>query len=563
MKTRSRLIKITVLILTMVLCLYLIPANAYAKGEQHLTSAELSGISSGGNVALGASLEDLNNAGFEYGDTVKVSFLDKTVEMPLVSKSSDVDKTKPGIFADDKKVVLGIRSGDFATTYGIAAKTTNSDGSSSWAFTNGSTDPMPVSITMKTKAGYLKAYVMHNLSYTDVRSDYPHLTDEEFANFREVTTTGMRRGILYRTASPINPGHNRSKYADAAIKKAGVTVIMNLADDENTATSYKGYSDTYYSTTKYITLKAGLSFNTEEFREKVARGMKFFAANPGVYAVHCTEGKDRAGMVTAVLECLAGATYDEVIADYMTSFYNYFGVTEDDERYKIIYEGNIVKTLMKAFEVDELETSDLEVEAADYLMDIGLTEEEVEALKSHIKANSIESMHVSLTGTRFIYNGKVQRPEIKTIGGKVLTEGVDYTIEWSRKSSRSAGKYTMTIIGKNKYFGQKVISYRIYKAENPMTISARTLKVSYKKVRYGTQYFDRALAMSLSGSRGKLTYSKVTKNDKIGVYFKTGKFVAKKGIKKGTYKIKVKVTAAGGTNYKSKTEYVNVIVKVG
>ena len=36
MKTRSRLIKITVLILTMVLCLYLVPANAYAKGEQHL-----------------------------------------------------------------------------------------------------------------------------------------------------------------------------------------------------------------------------------------------------------------------------------------------------------------------------------------------------------------------------------------------------------------------------------------------------------------------------------------------------------------------------------------------
>ena len=68
--------------------------------------------------------------------------------------------------------------------------------------------------------------------------------------------------------------------------------------------------------------------------------------------------------------------------------------------------------------------------------------------------------------------------------------------------------------------------------------------------------------MSISGSRGKLTFSKVTKNDKIGVYSKTGKFVAKKGIKKGTYKIKVKVTAAGGTNYKSKTEYENVIVKV-
>ena len=37
------------------------------------------------------------------------------------------------------------------------------------------------------------------------REDYPELTDEQFANFRNIATTGMGAGILYRSSSPINP----------------------------------------------------------------------------------------------------------------------------------------------------------------------------------------------------------------------------------------------------------------------------------------------------------------------------------------------------------------------
>ena len=49
-------------------------------------------------------------------------------------------------------------------------------------------------------------------------------------------------------------------------------------------------------------------------------------------------------------------------------------------------------------------------------------------------------------------------------------------------------------------------------------------------------------------------------------YFKinktTGKVTVKKGLKKGTYKIKVKVSAAGDNNYKSGNKTVTLTIKV-
>ena len=50
----------------------------------------------------------------------------------------------------------------------------------------------------------------------------------------------------------------------------------------------------------------GTSFDTEEFRNKLAEGLRFFAAHEGPYAVHCQEGRDRTGVVAALLECFTG-----------------------------------------------------------------------------------------------------------------------------------------------------------------------------------------------------------------------------------------------------------------
>ena len=51
--------------------------------------------------------------------------------------------------------------------------------------------------------------------------------------------------------------------------------------------------------------------------------------------------------------------------------------------------------------------------------------------------------------------------------------------------------------------------------------------------------------------QGKMTYTKASGNKKIVINKTTGKVTVKKGLKKGTYKVKVKVKAAGNTNYKA------------
>ena len=230
------------LALAMALALVL-PASAADAPAAIITTAEAANISKYGNVRLALTCDEIKAAGYAFGDVVTVEFLDQSLDLPLCSNYSDVDSGVAGLFArdEDNQVLAAINMGDFATTYGIAAKTTDADGTYAWNYGEGIEGPVTFTISMKEPGGYYDEFVMHRLSYTDERADYPQLTDAQFANFRAVTTTGMGEGILYRTASPVNPEEGRSAYADAAIRAAGVTVVMNLTDDAESVKAFEGY----------------------------------------------------------------------------------------------------------------------------------------------------------------------------------------------------------------------------------------------------------------------------------------------------------------------------------
>ena len=374
-------------VILIIFSLVILPSRKVSAANKVInTTASVANIQKYGNVVLDIKCSDFLSSGYEFGDILKVNFLNQNLKLPLCSNYSDVDSGTAGIFVrqEDEFVLLAINMKDFATTYGIATKKTAADNSVSWQPADGATDRIEVSISMDTKGGYYGEYLLHQLSYTTDRSDYPNLSDAQFANFREVTTSGIGRGRLYRSASPINPKYNRNIYADAAIRQAHVTTIMNLADDPETVASYPDINTTYYSHQNYIALNMGVDFEADDFKQKLANGLKFFISDPGVYLVHCTEGKDRAGFVVAVLECLMGAAYDEVTADYMTTFYNYYGITTDDERYNSILTGNLEKTLKNVFGVENLRSADLSAEAAEYLKSTGLTNEEIDTLKKDL-----------------------------------------------------------------------------------------------------------------------------------------------------------------------------------
>ncbi len=345
-----------------------------------------------GNIYVDCKAEDfLGKMGFAQGDLVTVKFLNQELVLPVVPTYSYVDSGKPAVIvgltdtgAPTGYVSMAINMGNFGQTYGIATKNTDADGNWFWTANEGVTFPVEFTFEMAEQGGYMAEYILHELNRTNNREDYAALSDEDFANTRVIKTTGLGEGKLVRTSSPINPELGRNVYADAAIKAAGVTVIMNLADSEDMAKAYEGFADTYYAGQKVIYLNLGVDFAEPSFQEGLAKGLRFFAENEGVYAVHCTEGKDRAGFVSALLSCLMGGTYQEVVGDYMTTYVNYYGVENETEKYNAIAESNIIKTLQNAFGVEDLPKADLAAEAAEYLAQIGLTEAEIAALKANL-----------------------------------------------------------------------------------------------------------------------------------------------------------------------------------
>lgn len=346
-------------------------------------------ISKSGNVTLSITREDFLAAGYQFGDIVTLSFLDKTLDVPFGSNYSDADAGEAVLAAraEDNNLKAAINTGDFATTYGIAVKTTHADESYTWDYAEGVTGPVSCTISMKEPGGYYSEYIMHQLFYTDERNDYPALCDEAFANFRVVQTTGMGQNTLYRSASPVDPQHKRNTYADAALKECGVTVIMDLKDDEATLTAFPGYAESYYASVSHIALNTGMDLTFADNQEKLAKGLCFFAENPGVHAVHCLEGKDRTGIVCALLECLMGASLDEVVADYMVTFYNYYGVEPGSLKYDVISRGNILKNLQKLFETEDLGSADLTGCAESCIIRIGLSANEIQRLRENLGAD--------------------------------------------------------------------------------------------------------------------------------------------------------------------------------
>ena len=96
-----------------------------------------------------------------------------------------------------------------------------------------------------------------------------------------------------------------------------------------------------------------------------------------------------------------------------------------------------------------------------------------------------------------------------------------------------------------------------------MTATAANKTASFATLK--TKAVTVARPITIAKQQGTLSYAKVASGSSaaLTVNASTGKVTVKKGTKKGTYTIKIKVTAAGNANYKagSKTVTCKVTVK--
>ena len=173
---------------------------------------------------------------------------------------------------------------------------------------------------------------------------------------------------------------------------------------------------------------------------------------------------------------------------------------------------------------------------------------------SNSTGNKIDMADVklALSKTAFTYNAKVQKPTVTLTNGEVLKEGVDYTLKWSSASPKKAGSYYVVVTGIGAYKGTVKATFKINKAANPLKVKAKTAKIKFSTLKNKKQVLavSKVIKFTKKG-QGTLTYVKSTGNKKITINKKTGKVTVAKGLKKGTYKVKVKIKAKGNANYKA------------
>ena len=344
-------------------------------------------ISKHGNVKLNVTFDEMKSAGIEIGDIITVKVGDNVYVLPVGTAYTDVDSGEMICRFDleDNEVTLAINYGSFAEAAGIAKKQTIEENPGyKWNIRVNE-----IGIALKEKKGYLDEYNARNLTRTDAREDYPELTDEEFANFRAVTVSGLKENVLFRSSTPLESALGRNEYAMAATEKAGIRTVANLDDSVDTMKSYTTYPNSYYSRCAVVNPEMGYDFESEEFAAKVKECVLFIIENDGPYLIHCKEGKDRTGFFCALLEAFAGATYDEIAADYMLTYDNYYGITKesDPKKYETIQESLLVPMLQSIAGAEtDVENADLAACAETYLLDAGMTQAQIDALRARLTA---------------------------------------------------------------------------------------------------------------------------------------------------------------------------------
>ena len=327
---------------------------------------------------------------FDYGDSVYVRVNGtKTMEVPVCGSYEDLFPGEPAIrvTAEEQKISLIRNCGAIGVEYGILKKA--EPGSElPYTLTDDLILPVEADIELAEKAKFLKKTVLSRLTYSTSREDYhTDISDSGFANFREIRTTGMKPGNLYRSASPIDPFSGRNEAADRLAREAGIRTIINLSDSKEKGYSYPGFSDTYSSGCNIAFVSMSVSYRSDEFRDMLASCMRAIIEYEGPYMFHCLLGKDRTGFVAAVFELLMGAGIDEVKEDFLKTYENLYGGLKDgsghlDEEKKDLIRQMCSATILYAMGLnDEKELCDGGA-VENYLMYIGLTPDEIEKVKA-------------------------------------------------------------------------------------------------------------------------------------------------------------------------------------
>ena len=356
-----------------------------------------------GGIYINISIDDFNKLGFKYGDSVNVKFSNgyELKDIPYYN----------GYYVEIGELqMVGYPGYPYI-------KVCRNYGDDLWVEGN-IDDKVTATVTLNEAKKYLDIQESSDIKYTDTQGSIP---DYIFANFRSVKVGKMKENILYRSASPIDNSHNRAAVTDKLMKEAKVNYEVDLSDSDEELIEHMNKDDfnspyfkTLYDKGNVIALNMNMQIKDNPtlqgskilrneissnlsvklqmkeltFGEKLVKGLVAMANNDGPYLVHCVEGKDRTGYVIMVLSALSGATYEEMVDDYMITYDNYYNINKQNEssKYNTIKKRNIDMFLRYISDNEDnldVDLTNINYEEAitKYLTRLGMQETDINTLK--------------------------------------------------------------------------------------------------------------------------------------------------------------------------------------
>ena len=324
-----------------------------------------------GAAMLSFTETDMTNAGFTLGDVISITIDDKK---EIVMPYYDGFYTRNGEF-------LCVAYPTYpsicftANNIGLPKELTDLEGHS-------------VTVRMKEKGGCLDVQTALSMKYSNERIEYPDLSDAEFANARTVKAGNIPSGILYRSSSPFSNDIKRDIYVSEYLQQEKIRTVLNLADNEEKMLSYKDippYSLSLWKEGNVILCPLKADPTADDYNNRLIEALKQLPSHPAPYLVHCMEGKDRTGYVCALLEGLCGATYEEIVADYLVTYDNYYYINpaKDPVLCNTLVSLRLNTCLMFYANVsDESQLPNIDYAKAfsSYLLSHGMTQQQLDAL---------------------------------------------------------------------------------------------------------------------------------------------------------------------------------------
>ena len=326
---------------------------------------------------FGDAVLDISDLAFEYGDSVDIEFSGGYAEQGVPVYPEFYGSHGDSVLTDyykDYIVVAGIGC-SFADEAGIEAGET-------------------VVITLDEPAKYRELYEAYDIDPN--WEQRPGQTLEEYLNVRSPAVGTMKEGILYRGASPFSESFERVDEMEAYLEMQGIRTVISLSEgseEELKKGEYPDYSMQLVHNGNVIVIPIGIDYRDPDVMTNIAKGLNRMAEKEPPYLIHCSYGRDRTGVICALLEALCGASAEEITDDYMLSYKNLHEVPMDPESLQYrLYQTRMLESLSKiGFPKDSLENADLEQTARNYLSECGMSEAEIDRLRAVLEGNHSEN----------------------------------------------------------------------------------------------------------------------------------------------------------------------------